>query len=46
MFAGRYLESDSSLFCGGGGTDHTNDSKVNFNDLKLLADNRLTSVVP
>jgi len=41
IFAQRWLGTDSSFWCGGGGTDLTNDGKVDFNDLKELAENWL-----
>jgi hypothetical protein len=42
IFAARWLQTDSNFFCGDGGTDLTNDGKVDFNDLKKFADNWLT----
>jgi hypothetical protein len=41
IFAERWLETDSSFFCGDGGTDLTNDGNIDLNDLKELADNWL-----
>ena len=41
IFAARWLQTDSNFFCGDGGTDLTNDGKVDFNDLKKFADNWL-----
>jgi hypothetical protein len=39
IFGQRWLGNDSSFFCGRAGTDLTNDGKVDFNDLKELAEN-------
>jgi len=39
LLAGHWLGADSSFFCGG--TDLSNDGKVDFNDLKQFADNWL-----
>ncbi|MFH1883058.1 MAG: GLUG motif-containing protein [Planctomycetota bacterium] len=41
IFAERWLETDSSFFCGDGGTDLTNDGNIDLNDLKEFADNWL-----
>ena len=41
IFAERWLEPDSSFFCGDGGTDLTNDGNIDLNDLIELADNWL-----
>ncbi len=41
IFAERWLGTDSSFFCGDGGTDLTNDGNIDLNDLKELADNWL-----
>jgi hypothetical protein len=41
IFGQRWLGSDSSFWCPGGGTDLTSDGKVDFNDLKELAENWL-----
>ena len=41
IFAERWLGTDSSFFCGDGGTDLTNDGNIDLNDLKEFADNWL-----
>jgi hypothetical protein len=42
IFAEHWLQSDSSFYCGAGGTDLTNDGFVDFDDLEELAENWLT----
>ncbi|MBA7677785.1 hypothetical protein ES703_86049 [subsurface metagenome] len=44
ILAARWLQSDSSFWCGGGGTDLTNDGDVGFSDLKAFADNWLAGL--
>jgi hypothetical protein len=44
LFASRWLGTDSSFFCGAGGTDLTNDSSVGFEDLMEFAENWLAGV--
>jgi hypothetical protein len=44
IFASRWLQSDSSFFCGGGGADLTNDGEVGYGDLLVLAENWLADV--
>jgi hypothetical protein len=44
LFASHWLETDSSFWCGGGGTDLTDDSNVDVNDLRELAENWLAGV--
>ena len=44
MFAERWRRTDSSFRYGGGGADFTDDTYVDFNDLKKLAGNWLASV--
>ena len=39
IFGQRWLGTDSSFWCPGGGTDLTNDAFVDFEDLIVLADN-------
>ena len=46
IFAGSWLATDSSFFCGDGGTDLTNDGKVRFNDLREFAENWLQPQPP
>jgi len=41
IFAEHWLGTDSSFFCGDGGTDLTNDGNIDLNDLKEFADNWL-----
>jgi hypothetical protein len=41
IFGQRWLGTDSSFWCPGGGTDLTNDAFVDFEDLIVLADNWL-----
>jgi len=43
IFAERWLQTDSSFWCGGGGTDFNNDSNIDFADLKELANNWLAA---
>jgi len=42
MLAARWLGTDNSFWCAGGGTDLTNDGNVDFYDLKAFADNWLS----
>jgi len=42
VFAARWLQTDSSFWCGDGGTDLANDGNVDFNDLKQFAENWLS----
>ncbi len=41
MLAEHWLAADSSFWCGGGGTDLTNDGNIDFADLKVLSGNWL-----
>jgi len=41
IFAAHWLGTDGNFFCGGGGTDLTNDGKVDFNDLKEFTEHWL-----
>ena len=41
MFAAHWLEADSSFYCGGGGTDLTNDGQVGLNDLREFTEHWL-----
>jgi len=41
ILAEHWLAADGSFWCGGGGTDLTNDGKVDFSDLRYLAENWL-----
>jgi hypothetical protein len=41
IFAARWLDSDSSFYCGGG-ADLTNDGQVGLDDLRVFTDNYLT----
>jgi len=44
IFGQRWLATDSSFWCPGGGTDLTNDGLVNWQDLMVLADSWLTGM--
>jgi hypothetical protein len=44
IFGQRWLGTDSSFWCGGGGTDLTNDGLVNWQDLTVLAESWLTGL--
>ena len=44
IFAANWHQTDSSFFCGGPGTDLTNDSYVGFPDLKTFTENWLTGM--
>ena len=41
LFAGHWLGTDSSFWCGSGGTDLSDDGKVDCDDLKQFAENWL-----
>ncbi len=43
IFAERWLQTDSSFWCGRGGSDLTNDGNVDFYDLRYVADNWLAT---
>jgi len=46
IFGQRWLGTDSSFWCRGGGTDFTNDGLVDFVDLTVLAESWLTGMAP
>jgi len=46
ILAAHWLAADGSFWCGGGGTDLTNDGNVDFADLKVFADNWLAGLAP
>ncbi len=46
IFAAHWLGTDRSFFCGDGGTDLTNDGKVEFNDLREFSENWLQPQLP
>jgi len=46
LFAQRWLGTDSSFWCGKGGTDLTNDGLVNWEDLMIFAQSWLTGAAP
>jgi hypothetical protein len=46
IFGRRWLGSDSSFWCPGGGTDLTNDSFIDWQDLVVFTENWLTGVAP
>jgi hypothetical protein len=46
IFSQRWLGSDSSFWCGGGGKDLTNDGFVDFGDLMEFAQSWLTGTAP
>jgi hypothetical protein len=41
ILAEHWLAADGSFWCGGGGTDLTNDGNIDFADLKVMSDNWL-----
>lgn len=44
VFAAYWLEADSSFYCGGGGTDLTNDGQVGLDDLREFTANWLAGL--
>ena len=46
IFGQRWLGTESSFFCAGGGTDLTNDGFIRFEDLMIFADKWLTRMAP
>jgi hypothetical protein len=44
IFAAYWLEADSSFYCGGGGTDLTNDGQVGLDDLRQFTENWLAGM--
>jgi hypothetical protein len=46
ILAEHWLAADGSFWCGGGGTDLTNDGQVDFQDLMIFVENWLRPIGP